>query len=310
MYLDFYKIKDEPFRLTPDPRFLQKSHYFALKVLLQGVAQRKGLMVLTGGIGLGKTTVVNALLTILAKAGASRFPTGLIVNPRLNYEELLEMLLTEFQVHCSSSSRAQKLLAFHTVLLGAQQNRGTVTVVVDEAHLLSSDVLEELRLLMNAESYRGKFLQVLLCGQPELEILLRRPELDAVRQRIALSAALRNFTLAETQNYIQERLRAVGLLDSPFSENSLRIIHSSTNGIPRLVNILCDSCMTIAAEQRCTEIGEDVVRASLALHRLAVHVRPNGKGPVHCAGELSGNASRPDLNSTEEQERVVGGRRS
>jgi len=310
MYLHFYKIKDEPFRLTPDPRFLQKTHYLALKVLLEGVAQRKGLMLLTGPIGVGKTTVVNALLTILAKAGASRFPTGLIVNPRVSKEELLEMLLAEFQVACPSPSRAQRLLAFHALLLNAQRNRGTVTVVIDEAHLISPDVLEELRLLMNAESYRGKFLQVLLCGQPELDSLLQQPELDAVRQRIALSAALRNFTLSEIQTYISERLRAVGLTASPFSENAMDMIHSSTQGTPRLVNILCDACMTIAAEQRCGRIEEDIVRAALLVHRLALHVRSNGSAGGHHADVLSANGSGQDIEGIHDEESIVGGRLS
>jgi general secretion pathway protein A len=273
MYLSFYHLREQPFRLTPDPKFLQlpEPHRDALTKLAHGVIGRKGLMLLSGPIGTGKTTILNGLLSVLARRyRAKQLPTALVVNPRLTSEELLEALLFEFEVPCGATSRPSRLAALQGLLFSAFRNGGTCLLIVDEAHLLSTDVLEEIRLLMNTDSYREKLLQVILCGQPELIRLLSDPAVKALRQRVAERAALRALSPSEMRMYICERLRIAGFEQAmPFSPSSFDRIYECTGGVPRLVNIVCDTCLGIGCETKRMEIGDDVVEEAAARHELA-----------------------------------------
>jgi len=272
MYLSYYHLREEPFRLTPDPKFLQlaEPHREALTRLAHGVISRRGLMLLTGPIGTGKTTILNGLLSVLARRyPAKQLPTALVVNPRLNRDELLESLLLEFEVPCVSSSRPARLAALQGMLFSAFRNGGTSLLIVDEAHLLSTDVLEEIRLFMNTDTYREKLLQVVLCGQPELMQLLNDPAVKALRQRIAERAALRALSQSEMRMYISERLRVAGFEQStPFTPTSFDRVYEYSGGVPRLVNIICDRCLAIACETKRREIGDDIVEEAAARHEL------------------------------------------
>ncbi len=272
MYLAYYGLKEEPFRLTPDPKFLQlpEPHRDALTMLVHGVIERRGLMLLNGAIGTGKTTVLNGMLSVLARRNPpTPLPTALIVNPRLTSDELLEMLLFEFEVPCTSASRPMRLAALQKLLFTTLSNGGTCLLVVDEAHLLPMDVLEEIRLLMNTESYREKLLQVVLCGQPELVQLLDQPEVKALRQRIAERAVLRALSQSEMRMYVRERLRIAGFdKPLPFTSASLDRIHACAGGVPRLINILCHTCLLIASESQREEIGEDIAEEAAIRHEL------------------------------------------
>jgi general secretion pathway protein A len=274
MYLTFYRLREEPFRLTPDPKFLQlpEPHRDALTRLAHGVISRKGLMLLTGPIGTGKTTILNGLLSVMARRyPAKQLPTALIVNPRFTSEELLEALLFEFEVPCGATSRPSRLAALQGLLFGAFRNGGTCLLIVDEAHLLSTDVLEEIRLLMNTDTYREKLLQVVLCGQPELTELLNDPAVRALRQRIAERTALRGLSQSEMRMYVSERLRIAGLEQAiPFTSSSFEKIYEYTAGVPRLINIVCDTCLAIGCETKRAEIGDDIVEEAAARHHLGV----------------------------------------
>src|SRR5271157_1938484 len=293
MYLSFYHLREEPFRLTPDPKFLQlpEPHRDALTRLAHGVIGRKGLMLLTGPIGTGKTTILNGLLSVLARRyPAKQLPTALIVNPRLTSEELLETLLFEFEVPCGATSRPSRLAALQGLLFGAFKNGGTCLLIVDEAHLLSTDVLEEIRLLMNTDSYREKLLQVVLCGQPELVQLLNDPAAKALRQRIAERAALRALSHSEMRMYICERLRIAGFGQAiPFTSSSFDRIYECTGGVPRLINIVCDTCLTIGCESKRAEIGDDIVEEAAVRHQLSVgaETSEDGAGDLNLKKELS-----------------------
>jgi general secretion pathway protein A len=272
MYLTFYHLKEEPFRLTPDPKFLQMAepHRQALLSLAHGIASRKGLLVLSGPIGTGKTTVLNSLLGVLARQyPQNTLPTALIVNPRMSRDELLETLLFEFEVPGVFGSRPCRLAALQGLMFAACRAGGTCLLIVDEAHLLSIDVLEEIRLLMNADGHREKPLQVILCGQPEVTVLLRDPALKAVQQRIAGRAVLRELSRSETKMYITERLRIAGLEEAvPFSISSCDRIYEYTGGVPRLINIVCDTCLAIGCETGRAQIGEDIVEEAAIRHEL------------------------------------------
>src|SRR3970040_2456236 len=189
MYLQSFNLNEEPFRLTPDPRFLHlaEPHRDALRMLLQTVVMRKGFAVCAGPVGTGKTTLLHAAIHILTDRTLAKRPIGsaMIVHPLLSRNELLEALLEEFEVSCPAGNKQRQLLALQQMLLEVQGGGSTAVLVIDEAHLLSMDLLEEIRLLSNLDSYREKLLQVILCGQSELLSLLARPEMAALRQRIA-----------------------------------------------------------------------------------------------------------------------------
>ena len=292
MYLSFYHLREEPFRLTPDPKFLQlpEPHRDALTKLARGVIGRKGLMLLSGPIGTGKTTVLNGLLSVLARRyPAKQLPTALLVNPRLTSDELLETLLFEFEVPCGATSRPSRLAALQQLLFGALSRGGTCLLIVDEAHLLSADVLEEIRLLMNTDSYREKLLQVILCGQPELTQLLNHPAAKALRQRVAERAALRPLSQGEMRMYVCERLRIAGFAQAvPFTSSSFDRIYECTGGVPRLINIVCDTCLAIGCETKRAEIGEDIVEEAAVRHQLNVDAgRPEDGAGYKKAAELT-----------------------
>ena len=295
MYLEFYNLKREPFNLTPDPKFLHlaEPHHNALVALTQAVVRRRGFMVATGAVGTGKTTILNALLYLLSnlhKSGDRKLVSAFLVNPLLTREEFFESVLDEFEIQAPSASKPRRLLALHELFLEAHSRGGTAVLIIDEAHLLTVELLEEIRLLTNMDAHREKLLQVILCGQPELASLLLQPQLRALRQRIALLAQLRSLTAGETGAYIEQRLRLAGLEGpSPFSPLALEEIYRRTQGVPRLINLLSDSCLTLGAKRSCKDIDLDVVRlATAGLTLLPPPPAPtsgNGRGPGSGAAE-------------------------
>jgi general secretion pathway protein A len=270
VYLDFYNLKREPFSLTPDPKFLHlaEPHRNALVALVQGVIRRRGFMVATGPVGTGKTTVLNALLHLLSslhRNGERKLVSAFLVNPVLTRDEFLESLLDEFELQVASTTKPRRLLALHELFLEAQSKGGTAVLIIDEAHLLTVELLEEIRLLTNMDTHREKLLQVILCGQPELATLLLQPQLRALRQRIALLAQLRPLNATETCSYIEQRLRLAGLPGSlPFSAAALDEIQHRTQGVPRLINLLCDSCLSLGMQMHSQDVDIEVVRAAVS----------------------------------------------
>src|SRR5437899_11246809 len=240
MYLTFFQLKDQPFRLTPDPRFLHlaEPHQAALTTLLEGIFYRKGLVMITGPIGTGKTTVIHTALRVIS-AKKTGITSALLFNPTLTRDEFLEMMLEEFEVSCPSASKPRRLMALHQMLLEAQRRGGTAVLFIDEAHLLSTELLEEIRLLGNADTHQEKLLQIILCGQPELLAMMNRRELSALQHRIAARAHLRPLSLAETRPHVAERLHAAGLQGpSPFPPSTLEVVFRCSEGVPRLINLV------------------------------------------------------------------------
>src|SRR5207248_4756312 len=175
--------------------------------------RRKGFLLMTGPIGTGKTTVVHTALQILTERAATGHPisSAFILNPTLSREEFLEMILTEFEIPCTATSKPARLSALQRMLLETQRKGGTSLLLVDEAHLLTPELLEEIRLLSNADTYQEKLLQIVLCGQPELLGMLHKPELRALRQRVASSCLLGPMNLSEVRVYVAGRLRSARL---------------------------------------------------------------------------------------------------
>lgn len=263
MYLGFYGFRQEPFRLTPDPRFLHlaEPHRNTLRSMLEGVGARRGLQVATGPAGTGKTTLLYCLQHILAHEASAERPirSAFLINPTLALDDFYEALLYELEIS-SQSSKPARLRALHELLLKSYKDNGNVVVIVDEAHLVSAGLLEEIRLLLNLDNYPKSVLQIILCGQPELLPLLQKPQLSALKQRISVFSQLRVLTLGEARSYIAERLHVAGLQgESPFTSLAIEEIHRFSNGVPRVINLLCDRSLGAGYRQQTKKIGSDCV---------------------------------------------------
>jgi general secretion pathway protein A len=246
MYKAFFGLNSSPFNLSPDPSYLYRSqqHEEALASLIYGVQSRKGFIVLTGEVGTGKTTMLECLRDHLS---AHKTPFAFLFNSRLTPEQFFEMIAYDFDLQCSRTSKTEVLLALNQLLIERANNNQTTALIVDEAQNLEWAVLEEIRLLGNLENRRGKMLQIILSGQPELGRRLEEREYRQLKQRIALRCQLRPFDALETGNYIGARLTRAGLRDQKvFTTEVILEIHKRTQGIPRLINSVCDNLMLTA----------------------------------------------------------------
>lgn len=275
MYLKYYQLREEPFSLTPDPRFLHLAQPYrvALETVVQSIIRRKGFVVVNGPIGTGKTTLLHAAMQILSRLNSNNAPlaSAFVLNPVLSRDEFFETLMTEFEVTSVSTSKPARLTALYNMFLEKQKQGGTSILIIDEAHLLTMELLEEVRLLSNADTYREKLLQVILCGQPELTPFLQRRELRALQQRITQYCSLRPLSLAETHSYVAERLHAGGLTGpSPFSPKSIELLHLYSHGVPRLINQVCDSALVIGFNTQQRVIQPDAIEEAATQLQLTV----------------------------------------
>jgi general secretion pathway protein A len=246
MYKAFFGLTSNPFNLSPDPSFLYKSpfHEEALANLIYGVTSRKGFIMLTGEVGTGKTTLLECLRDYLA---AHHTPFGFIFNSRLTPEQFFEMVAYDFDLQCDRTSKTEVLFALNNLLLERANRNMTTALIVDEAQSLSWDVLEEIRMLGNLENRRGKMIQIILAGQPELDKKLEEPNYRQLRQRIGLRCRLRPFSSAESAEYIASRLTRAGMREQKvFPPDVLSEIHKRTQGIPRLINLVSDNLLLTA----------------------------------------------------------------
>jgi general secretion pathway protein A len=246
MYEQYFGLNRSPFSLSPDPKFLllTPKHREALGGLLFAVTVRKGFMVLTGQAGTGKTTLVRKLLSSIP-AKCARF--SVIVNPKLNASELLESVLMDYGVSSLPSSKAMRLALLRRLLLQADKEGKTSVLVVDEAHLLTSEALEEIRLLSNFETSEHKLLQIILAGQSELNDVLDQQSMRHVKQRIAARVDLAPLAEKDIAEYVAKRWACAGGSGPiPFSEPSLSLLARGSSGIPRVINALCDAALTNA----------------------------------------------------------------
>lgn len=259
MYLEFYGLKEKPFALSPDPRFLYPTpgHREALAQLLYGVREGVGFLLLTAEVGTGKTTLIHALARQLGAGVAVAF----VVHSRLPFDGLLEHILRGFGIAPLPESRAQRLMTLHGFLIERRAAGETVLLVLDEAQHLDVETLEDIRLLSNFETPNGKLLQTLLAGQPELSAKLNLPALRQLKQRIAIRATIRPLTVAETRRYILARLRVAGAPDlGLFGDDAVRRIAQYTRGVPRLVNIVCDHCLLHGYADQRRRIDRKIVK--------------------------------------------------
>jgi type II secretory pathway predicted ATPase ExeA len=246
MYKSFFGLRDNPFSVSPDPRylFLTRDAEEALACLAYGIHSRKGFILLSGEVGTGKTTLLHKLLDWLRRERAA---TAFIFNPRLDVTQFFDFMMADFGIACESSMKSQVLLRLNHWLLERYGAGEPAVLIVDEAQNLSLEVLEEIRLLTNLETNTQKLLQIVLSGQPELEEKLNHPQLRQLRQRITLRSKLHPLTLEEASGYIAERLRIAGADGRPiFSPEAIEMAYTHSRGIPRVINLLCDHALISA----------------------------------------------------------------
>jgi len=243
MYESFYGLEENPFNVTPNPEFiyLGEHHREALAQLLYGVREKKGFIVITGEVGTGKTTLVHYLLEKMDGNGHTR--TAFLFNPRLTVNDFIQYILKDLGVRVQGKTKGEYLHNLHRYLLNAYSKDERVVLIVDEAHSLDPELLEEIRLLSNLETSKSKLIQIVLIGQPELDRTLSRPEFRQLRQRINLRYYLPPLSEKETREYIEKRLRIAGAKESPFTDKAIKEIYMRSGGIPRLINILCDNAL-------------------------------------------------------------------
>ncbi|HZW95557.1 MAG TPA: AAA family ATPase [Candidatus Eremiobacteraceae bacterium] len=261
MYKEFFGLRANPFNVNPDPRYLFLTRHTeeALACLTYGIQSRKGFVLLTGEVGTGKTTLINKLLEWLR---LQQVATAFIFNSRLNTAQFLDYMMADFGIPCDSKAKSQILLRLYNWLLDRYRAGETAVLIVDEAQNLTDEVLEEIRMLTNLETFTEKLLQIVLVGQPELEQKLKQPQMRQLRQRLTLRARTHPLTLEETKAYIQQRLRIAGSNGQHiFETDSVVAIHRYASGIPRVINLLCEHCLVSAFVDQQKVIAPLVVDA-------------------------------------------------
>lgn len=242
MYLDYYGLSEAPFDITPNPRFLFYSakHREAFNHLLYGIRERKGFVQLTGEVGAGKTTLCRAMLEQLQ----GNYATALILNPVMSADELMKAIAIEFGLPVNGLDRLDTIAVINQFLLQQVERRQETVLIIDEAQDLTDELLEQVRLLSNLETDNRKLLQIVLMGQPELRDRLNNPRLKQLRQRITVRYHLPPLSRNEVSRYIQHRLEVSGAKGAPyFTQPALWRVYNYSQGIPRLVNAICDKAL-------------------------------------------------------------------
>ena len=263
MYNQFYKFSEQPFNLTPDPKFLylSPSHREALASMIYGINERKGFITLTGKIGTGKTTLIYTLLSNLS----ANVKTVFIYHTTTTFEQLLKSILHELDVIIVDTDDKTSLLQkLNEYLIKRLPKEGTLAIIIDEAQNLPVDVMEELRMLSNLETSKSKLLQIVLVGQPELEIKLSSENLKQLKQRIGIPRHIKPLNPKECKEYINHRLKIVGSSSSKvLNSDAISLIVDHSGGIPRTINILCDNAFLIGYGLSQNKISKKIVREVL-----------------------------------------------
>jgi general secretion pathway protein A len=281
MYNAFFHLAHNPFDLTPNPAFLfaTRRHNEALAALYYGVRRHKGFVVVTGEVGTGKTLLLRCLLGLLKESEDIAY--AYVFNSRLAPTEFLQYILADFGLPTSGKNKAELTFDLSQFLISRGSRKLTTILIVDEAHHLSTEILEEVRLLTNLETAEDKLLQVILVGQPELDEKLDSVGMRQLKQRIALRAHLDSLDRNETRGYIEHRLKIAGSqaeANPIFSEDSIAAIYRHSRGCPRLINTLCDNALISAYARQVETVTGAMIDDVAKDFRLDVpHPRePNG----------------------------------
>jgi general secretion pathway protein A len=290
LYLNFYGFDRDPFGVTPDPDFLYLTpgHKEALAQLLYAIQEKKGFILVTAEVGMGKTTLLEALRQELDSNTAVAY----VSNSLLPFPAILEYMLEEFEIEKPGESAAQRLVVLQNFLIerhGAGQN---TVLILDEAQNLYPQTLEQIRLLSNFETTKEKILQIVLVGQPELLARLEMPELRQLKQRISIMCTIPPMTRSGSRNYIRTRLRMAGARDlGLFTEDAVEHIVAYAGGIPRIINTVCDHCLLIGYADQTRRIDRGIVEQAIGY--LEAGARPRTRARSSLGARRARARSKP-----------------
>jgi general secretion pathway protein A len=263
MYKTFYGLKENPFSVTSDPHFFYQSrqHREAFASLVYGIKERKGFIEITGEIGTGKTTLCRALLNELD----ANTKTAFILNPRLSEIQFIRAIIEDFGILVKKDSKFEMIKSLNAFLIEQLSSGNNVVLIIDEAQNLKNNLLEEVRLLSNLETEKEKLFQIVLVGQPELKKKLFSPDLEQLRQRIAIRYHMLPLEQNDISGYIQHRLKVAGSAgDIVFGEDAVDELYNYSKGVPRLINIVCDRAMLLGYVQEMKIFNRDIVSRAIA----------------------------------------------
>lgn len=277
MYKAFFNLTRNPFELTPDPDFLfsTRRHNEALAALYYGVRRHKGFVVLTGEVGTGKTLLLRCLLQLFKQSKDIAY--AYVFNSRLAPTEFLQYVLSDLGLSTSGKNKSELLLELGQFLISRSAKKQTTVLIVDEAHHLSAEILEEVRLLTNLETTDDKLLQILLVGQPELDQILDSVGLRQLKQRIALRSHLDPLDADETRGYIERRLQIAGSSAEPgalFPAATVAAVHRHSRGFPRLINTICENALVTAYAKQLRSVTPEIIDGIADDFRLEVTQQP------------------------------------
>ena len=273
MYTSFYNFSEKPFNLTPDPKFLYytPSHREALASMIYGINERRGFVAITGEVGTGKTTLIYTLLNNLNE----KVKTAFVYHTTDTFEELLAHILMDLNITIAADQKISLLHKLNEYLLHNVSADETLAIIIDEAQNLPIKVMEEFRLLSNIETSKQKLLQILLVGQPELDVLLNSPDLRQLKQRIGIRRTINPLSGRESAEYIEHRLSIVGSsCDKIFTRDALALICKYANGIPRVINIICDNAFLIGFSLSQKRITAKIINEVIGDMNIGLEVTP------------------------------------
>jgi general secretion pathway protein A len=301
MYKGFYGLARNPFEITPDPRFFYGTsrHNEALASLYHGIERRKGIIVVSGEVGTGKTLLSRCLFHTLK---VKKISFSYIFNPLLSVLEFLQYAANDMGIQGSSRTKGELLSQLNRHLIDQYRQNSTAVLIVDEAQLLSWELLEEIRLLTNLETSQQKLLQIVLMGQPELDEKLESQNLRQLKQRISLRCRLEPLSEQETRKYVALRLFLAGAGErsqSIFSDSALKLVHSYSNGIPRLVNTICEAALIASFALKRPIVAAELIDEIAADFCLTPSAKFSVKSDVMVGREVvAGNVMNLDGHST------------
>lgn len=275
MYSEFYGFTSKPFSIVPNPDclYMTSKHQLALTYLQYGISENLGFILLTGDIGTGKTTLIRHILRQIG----TNMEVAVIFNTQISPSQLIEMILTEFELHPESDNKSRNLEILNDFLIDRYMENRKVIIIIDEAQNLSREVLEEVRMLSNLQSESRMLVQVMLVGQPELKAKIKSPELAQLTQRIAVNYHLGPLSREETGRYIGFRLHKAGGNPELFTPDSMDMIHEYSAGVPRSINLLCDAALVYGFADEFTCIEPTIIEQVVADKGGIGIARPKGQ---------------------------------
>ena len=257
MYESFFGFREKPFSLLPDPSylFLSKQHGIALEMLNYGLINQAGFVIITGGIGTGKTILIRHLLNHIDKD----ITVGLITNTHRGFGELLQWILHAFSLDHSQASKVDLYQTFVDFVVAQYALHRRTVLIIDEAQNMTPETLEELRMLSNVNSEKDQVLQVILCGQPGLRDMLCKPDLEQFAQRITSDYDLTALGSEDTEQYIRHRVNVAGGPVDIFENQACRSVYEHTGGVPRLINLICDTALVYGYAEQAKTISTNLI---------------------------------------------------